>query len=150
MRRALLAFALVFGLGAAPTPQDRLADPAQEARARELFKEIRCVVCQNESIDDSDADLAADLRREVRSEIAAGRSDREILAGLTDRYGEFIRMRPTWSTPNLLLWLGPLLVVVAGAAGLVALTRRRSASAEAELTPEEERRLREIVTPPQV
>lgn len=149
MRRALIALALLFGMSAAPVPSDRLPDPAAEARARALFREVRCVVCQNESIDESDADLAADLRRLVREEVAAGRSDREIMARLTVRYGEFIRLRPTWSTGNLLLWLGPAAVVLVGAAGLVALTRRR-APLEPALSPDEERRLREIVTPPRV
>ena len=150
MRRALLALALVFGLGAAPAPEDRLPDPAAEARARALFREIRCVVCQNESIDDSDADIAADLRGRVRREVAAGRSDRAILQDLTDRYGEFIRLRPTWSATNLILWVAPAVVVLLGAFGFFALTRKRAGAAPAPLSEEEERRIREIVTPPQV
>jgi cytochrome c-type biogenesis protein CcmH len=141
--------AFVFGVAAAPTPAERLPDPSQEARARALFREIRCVVCQNENIDDSEAELASDLRRLVREDVAAGRSDREVLDRLTDRYGEFIRFRPTWSGANLLLWLGPLLVLLAGGLGLARLLRGRTAPVDS-LTPDEERRLREIVTPPRV
>lgn len=150
MKWAVVPAAMVLGLGAAPAPSDRLADPAQEARARDLFRGIRCVVCQNESIDDSDAELASDLRRHVRSEVAAGRSDRRILADLTTRYGEFIRLRPSFSAANLALWVIPFLVVLGGLAALAPTFRRRSADRTPELTSDEERRLREIVTPPQV
>lgn len=127
---------------AAPDPSERLPDPAQEAQARALFKDIRCLVCQNESIDDSDAELAADLRRLVREQVQAGRSEAEIKAFLTDRYGEFVLMRPSFSPANLVLWATPFLAVLAGLGLLVARLRRRGD--ESELSPEEAERLRRL------
>lgn len=141
--RALAAmFAGVLCIAAAADPADRLPDPAQEARARALFQDVRCLVCQNESIDDSEAELAGDLRRVVREQVKAGRSDAEIKHFLTDRYGEFVLMTPAFSWMNLLLWGGPFLVVVLGA-GLLA-TRLRGRSGEAELSPEEAERVRRL------
>ena len=113
---------------AASDPAERLHDPAQEARARHLFTEVRCVVCQNESIDDSDADLAADLRRAVRGQVAAGRSDTEVKRYLVDRYGEFVLLKPSFSPGNALLWLTPFAIVVMGAGGFVWTARRRQSS----------------------
>ena len=93
--RALAAMlAGVLCLAAAADPADRLADPAKEARARAIFADVRCLVCQNESIDDSEAELAGDLRKLVREQVQAGRSDAEIKHFLTDRYGEFVLMTP--------------------------------------------------------
>lgn len=147
MRRALAAaaMALLFGLGAASDPAERLPDPAAEARARELFAEIRCVVCQNESIDDSEADLAADLRRIVREQVQAGRSDAEVRTFLVDRYGEFVLLKPSVSWWTLPLWGLPFLIVAVGLM-LHLRRRRRPAPETASLTGEEERRLREIVS----
>lgn len=138
MRLKMLLAAALFGvlsIAAASDPAERLPDPVQEARARELFAGVRCLVCQNESIDDSDAELAADLRRIVRAQVAAGRTDAEIKAFLTDRYGEFVLMRPAFGPANLALWIGPFLVVGLG----VLLWRRRVSgrSEEATLTDEE-------------
>jgi cytochrome c-type biogenesis protein CcmH len=135
-------FAGVLCIAAAADPADRLPDPAQEARARHIFQDVRCLVCQNESIDDSEAELAGDLRRVVREQVQAGRSDAEIKRFLTDRYGEFVLLTPAFSWMNLLLWSGPFAVVVLGA-GLLA-TRLRSRSAEAELSPEEIERVRRL------
>jgi cytochrome c-type biogenesis protein CcmH len=141
--RALVAmFAGVLCMAAAADPADRLPDPAQEARARAIFADVRCLVCQNESIDDSEAELAADLRHVVRDQVKAGRSDAEIKRFLTDRYGEFVLMTPAFSWLNLALWGGPFLVVVLGA-GLL-LSRLRRASGEAELSPEESERVRAL------
>jgi cytochrome c-type biogenesis protein CcmH len=141
--RALAAvFAGILCIAAAADPADRLPDPAQEARARHLFQDIRCLVCQNESIDDSEAELAGDLRRTVREQVAAGRSDAEIKHYLVDRYGEFVLMTPAFSWTNLALWGGPFLVVVLGAGLLVG--RLRNRSADAELSPEEADRLRHL------
>jgi cytochrome c-type biogenesis protein CcmH len=133
-------FAGVLCMAAAADPADRLPDPAQEARARAIFADVRCLVCQNESIDDSEAELAADLRHVVRDQVKAGRSDAEIKRFLTDRYGEFVLMTPAFSWLNLALWGGPFLVVVLGA-GLL-LTRLRNRSGEPELSPEEAERVR--------
>ncbi|MCW5760342.1 MAG: cytochrome c-type biogenesis protein CcmH [Phenylobacterium sp.] len=133
------ALAAVLCLGAASDPAERLPDPAQEARAREIFREVRCLVCQNESIDDSDAELARDLRMIVREQVKAGRSEGEIKRFLTDRYGEFVLLAPSFSAGNLALWIGPFLVVLAGAALL--LKRLRARTPEPELDAEEAARL---------
>ena len=133
------ALAAVLCLGAASDPAERLPDPAQEARPRESFREVRCLVCQNESIDDSDAELARDLRMIVREQVKAGRSEGEIKRFLTDRYGEFVLLAPSFSAGNLALWIGPFLVVLAGAALL--LKRLRTRTPEPELDAEEAARL---------
>ncbi|WP_337188794.1 cytochrome c-type biogenesis protein [Phenylobacterium sp.] len=139
-RAALVAaLAAALCLGAASDPAERLPDPAQEARAREIFREVRCLVCQNESIDDSDAELARDLRMIVREQVKAGRSEGEIKRFLTDRYGEFVLLAPSFSAGNLVLWIGPFLVVLAGAALL--LKRLRARAPEPELDAEEAERL---------
>ncbi|MFC3079876.1 cytochrome c-type biogenesis protein [Phenylobacterium terrae] len=142
MRKLLAIVAAVLCMAAASDPAERLPDPAQEARARELFREVRCLVCQNESIDDSDAPLAADLRRIVRERVAAGEDDAAIKRFLTDRYGEFVLLRPAFSMGNLALWLAPLLVLIAGLGLLLA--RLRNRAQEAELTAAETRRLKAL------
>jgi cytochrome c-type biogenesis protein CcmH len=130
-------------LAAAEDPADQLPNRAQEAHARALFKEIRCVVCQNESIDDSDAEVAGNLRQAVRAQVADGRTDQQIKAYLVQRYGEFILMRPLFSPGNALLWLSPFLIVLAGA-GVLILRARRTSAPEARLTDAEEAKLREL------
>ena len=145
MRRlqALAAiFAGVLCLAAAADPADRLPDPAQEARARAIMQDVRCLVCQNESIDDSEAELAADLRKVVREQVKTGHSDAEVKRFLTDRYGEFVLLTPAFSWMNLALWGAPFVVVVAGAGLLV--SRLRNRSAETELSPEEADRVRRL------
>jgi len=112
-------------------PEEMLKDPAQESRARALSAEIRCLVCQNQSIDDSDASLARDLRVLVRNQIQQGRSDAEIRRFLVDRYGTFVLLRPPFHISTALLWLGPLLVLLAGAAGLAFYFRGRNRNAAA-------------------
>lgn len=136
---AVLAAAVML-IGAADDPSDRLKNPAEEARARALFQQLRCVVCQNESIDDSEADLAQDLRRIVRTQIAQGRSDDQVRAFLVQRYGQFILLKPPLSPGNATLWLTPLVLVLAGGAYIW----RRSRDARREeppLTAAEERAL---------
>lgn len=137
-------WAAVFGaimcLAAAADPSERLSDPAREARARALFKETRCLVCQGESIDDSDAPLAADLRRAIRDRLAAGASNVQVRAFLAARYGDFVLFRPRMSWTNAFLWSGPFLVALVGVVLLVARQRARTA-AEPELSPEEEARI---------
>jgi len=139
LRAVLAAMAAVFCMAAASDPAERLPDPAQEARAREIFKDVRCLVCQNESIDDSEAELAQDLRKLVREQVAAGRSEDQIKTYLTERYGEFVLLTPSFSAGNLALWIGPFVVVLLGA-GLLFL-RLRNRSPEAELSQEESERL---------
>lgn len=95
-------------------PDEILSDPALEARARAISAELRCLVCQNQTIDDSDAPLARDLRVLVRERLLAGQSDREIIAAMIERYGDFVVFRPQFSPQNYMLWLGPFLILFIG------------------------------------
>lgn len=124
MKRLALILCGLLLAAAAPDPADQLPDPAQEARARAIFAQVRCVVCQNESIDDSEADLAHDLRQIVRAQVAAGRSDQQVEAFLVARYGEFILLKPPVTAVTLLLWGAPFAIVVIGL-GWIGLRRRR-------------------------
>lgn len=151
MRRLLLLLLLLAPLsaGAVSNPAEMLPDPAQEERARTLGREIRCMVCQNQSIEDSDATLARDLRLIVRERVAAGDSDEQVRAFLHARYGDFVLLRPpfTWSTA--LLWATPVIAVLAGL-GLIIAARRRSTLARAmppPLTEEERQRLAALDIP---
>lgn len=143
MKRALVVAAAVLCMAAASDPAERLPDPAQEARARQIFQEVRCLVCQNESINDSDAELARDLRRVVREQVAAGRDEAQVKAFLTDRYGEYVLLKPAFSLGNAALWLGPFLAVLAGLAFLALRVRRRDLSEG--LTVDEEARLARLL-----
>ena len=155
MRRALLGFLVVLLLAAGPpavdaatNPDEILADPALEQRARGLTKQLRCLVCQNQSIDDSDADLARDLRRIVREQLVAGKSDAEIIDYLTARYGDFVLLKPPFEPATWGLWLGPAAVLVIAALGIVAYVRTRAARPDAEmpdLSAEERRRLEALL-----
>lgn len=137
--RLFLLLAALASLAAASDPSERLPDPAQEARARALFTQVRCLVCQNESIDDSDAELAGDLRKVVREQIAAGRTDAQVKSFLTDRYGQFVLLKPAFSLANAVLWLGPFLAALAGLALLAGRWRRREPTRD--LSGDEEARL---------
>ncbi len=119
-----LAFAVATA-DAAPRPDEMLQDAALESRARSISAELRCVVCQNESIDDSSAPLAADMRRLVRERLVAGDSDDEVVDFLTARYGDFVRLRPPFRGSTLLLWGSPVLLLGLGGAGVVVYLRRR-------------------------
>jgi cytochrome c-type biogenesis protein CcmH len=119
----MLPTLLVFGLAA----DEPLADPAQQALYERLTNEVRCLVCQNQTIGDSSAPLAADLRREIRQKVLDGQSEPEIKAFLTDRYGDFVLYRPRFSGPSLLLWLAPALLLLFGILVLWKIVRRRSA-----------------------
>lgn len=125
LRRLLAAAAGVLSLAAASDPAERLPDPTQEAKARAIFKDVRCLVCQNESIDDSEAVLAHDLRQIVRGQVQAGRSEAEIKRFLTERYGQFVLLRPTFDLGNAALWAGPFAVVGFGLILLLARLRNR-------------------------
>ena len=142
LRAATAALAGVLCLAAASDPAERLPDPAQEARAREIFRDVRCLVCQNESIDDSEAPLAQDLRRIVREQVRAGRSETEVKAFLTERYGEFVLLQPSFAPGNLALWAGPFVVVLLGLWLLLA--RLRNRSPDAELSAAEAERLKRL------
>ncbi|HUN48017.1 MAG TPA: cytochrome c-type biogenesis protein [Stellaceae bacterium] len=150
--RALLLALLLLGLtGAAALavePGERLADPALEARARALSGGFRCLVCQNQSIDDSNADLAHDLRVLIRQRIAAGDSDAQVRQFLVSRYGDFILLEPPVKPATYLLWAAPFAVLLLGAgAAAVYFRRRRGALPEsaAPLSPEEQRRLEQLL-----
>jgi cytochrome c-type biogenesis protein CcmH len=129
VRAFVAALAGILCLAAASDPAERLADPAQEAHARALFRDVRCLVCQNESIDDSEAPLAADLRGLIREQVKAGKTDDQIKAYLTARYGQFVLMRPSFDPGNLALWAGPFLVVGFGFFLLVVRLRNRQPEA---------------------
>jgi cytochrome c-type biogenesis protein CcmH len=132
MKRFLIVLAAVACMaGAAADPAERLPDAAQEARARTLFREVRCLVCQNESIDDSEASLAGDLRQVVRDQVKQGRSDTQIRAFLVDRYGEFVLLKPPFSPGNALLWATPGIALILGGVLMVLLLRRRPAPGSA-------------------
>lgn len=143
-RLAVLVILLIAAPVAAQHLDDRLADPAQELRARELSRELRCLVCQNQSIEDSNAPLARDLRRIVRERVAAGDSDRAILDYLVARYGEWVLLKPRFNLQTLLLWLGPALFLVIGGVVVFFLYRRQravTAPPAAPLDAEEQKRL---------
>lgn len=107
--------------------EEALADPAQQAIYDQLTNEVRCLVCQNQTIADSTAPLAIDLRREIRQMVEAGRSEDEIKTFLLDRYGDFVLYRPRWQANTALLWLAPVLLLLIGGGGLWRIIRRRTA-----------------------
>jgi cytochrome c-type biogenesis protein CcmH len=148
-----IASATIVGLGLvlsgpalAVQPDEVLSDPKLEARARSISAELRCLVCQNQSIDDSDAPLARDLRLLVREQLKTGASDSEIRSFLVARYGEFVLLRPSFNAHTLLLWLGPLAVLLAGGAVVWANARRKPRVVQA-LSEEERRALKDVTGP---
>ena len=134
--------------GHAVQPDEVMSDSAKEARARDLSRELRCMVCQNQSIDDSEAPLARDLRLLVRERIAAGDTDAQVIEFLVARYGEFVLLKPKLNSHTWLLWLLPPLVLAGGAAALWMNNRRRNRNGLAEterLTVDEEARLKRLM-----
>ncbi|MBB4573937.1 cytochrome c-type biogenesis protein CcmH [Rhizobium lentis] len=130
----------------AVNPDEVLADPALEARARTLSAELRCMVCQNQSIDDSNAELAKDLRLLVRERIKDGDSDEEVLNYIVSRYGEFVLLKPRFSMKTVLLWGAPALLVLAGGLSLLVFARRWAGKPTgSKLTAEEQARLNELM-----
>lgn len=153
LRRLVLLAGLLLPLHAhaVSNPADMLPDPAQEARARELGRDIRCMVCQNQSIEDSEVGLARDLRLIVRERIVAGDSDEQVKAFLRARYGDFVLMKPPFAWSTAALWATPVVAVLLGL-GLIAAMRRRAAAvpgAPPPLTEEEQRRLAALDLSPQ-
>jgi cytochrome c-type biogenesis protein CcmH len=140
-----LAVLLVAAPARAVQPDERLADPALEARARALSQELRCLVCQNQSIDDSNADLAHDLRVLVRKLLVAGDSDREVLDHIVSRYGDFVLLRPPVEPRTLLLWFGPAVLLAAGGLAVARYLRRRPAAPVPPLDVAEQRRLQRLL-----
>ena len=157
MRKLIVILAvLLLAAFAAPAayavqPDEIMTDPAKEARARELSRELRCMVCQNQSIDDSDAPLARDLRLLVRERIAGGDSDNQVIDFLVARYGEFVLLKPRLSPHTLVLWLLPPLALAGGGLALWFYSRRRANAGSAadpsllHLTEEEEARLQRLL-----
>lgn len=127
-------------------PAEMLPNPAQEARAESVGRQLRCLVCQNESIEDSNADLARDLRRIVRSRIAAGDADSQAIEWVVARYGDFVRLRPPMNAATALLWGSPVLAVLAGL-GFALLSRRRAPAVPNPLTEAERSRLADLTGP---
>jgi cytochrome c-type biogenesis protein CcmH len=144
----------LFGVPAlAVQPDEILKDPALESRARALSQELRCMVCQNQSIDDSDAPLAKDLRVLVRERLSAGDSDNQVIDFLVARYGEFVLLKPRVTAHTLLLWLAPFAALLIGGWGVIAFIRRRgnesqTAQGQEQLTPAEQSRVAELLKEP--
>jgi len=140
---AMVSFAAsgVLAAEAVPTEQDR----ATNARAVALSEQLRCLVCQNQTIADSSADLAVDLRRQVREQIAAGRTDSEILAYMTERYSDFVLYRPPVNTQTILLWAGPLLLLAVAAIVVVRIVRDRRMTATPTLSDDEREHARRLL-----
>ncbi len=152
MRERLTAviLALVLAIASAMpalavNPDEILDDPALEQRARDLSAGLRCMVCQNQSIDDSDAPLARDLRLLVRERLKAGDTDEQVLGYIVSRYGEFVLLRPYFGLHTAVLWAMPVVVLAIGAILAWVMMRRRAAAAPAALTPEEEARITKIL-----
>lgn len=147
--RLLLLLLFVLSLGPvafAKEAEPNADDPVVEKRLNKLSQELRCLVCQNETLADSRADLAEDLRREIRSQIRAGKSDKEIIEFLTQRYGEFVLYRPRVEPKTYLLWFGPFVLLLAGLAILFRYVKqRRDQIAETPLTGDERKRAEEIL-----
>ncbi len=131
MRKLLLSvlFIVVAFPAFAVNPDEVLKDPTMELRARELSKELRCVVCQNQSIDDSDAELARDLRVLVRDRLVKGDSDDEVLEFIVARYGDFVLLRPPFKGITYLLWLSPILILILGIFGIIAFFKKKAEGA---------------------
>ncbi len=147
--RRVLAWGLLLALLAAPSagavePGEMLPNPVLEARAQAIGKELRCLVCQNESIEDSGADLAHDLRVLLRQRLVAGDTDQQAIQYIVDRYGDFVLLKPPVEPATYVLWFSPFAVLILGGAGIWLYLRRRNAgaaSADRPLTPEEQREL---------
>jgi cytochrome c-type biogenesis protein CcmH len=141
----LLGALLAPAVRAATSPDEMLADPVLEQRARALSKQLRCLVCQNQSIDDSNADLADDLRRLVRERLVAGDSDRQIIDFLTERYGDFVLLKPPVEPATWGLWFGPAALLLLGAGGIALHLRRRRRAEPLPLSAAEQARLEALL-----
>ena len=148
MRRVLaLLLAMLLALPAlAVDPSEMLKDPALEARAREIGQTLRCVVCQNQSIDDSAAEVARDMRRAVRERLSAGDSDSQVYDYMVARYGDYVLLKPPFKLGTLVLWLGaPLVLLIAASAIMLTALRRRAIAPLPPLSDEERERLRSLL-----
>jgi len=131
---------------AVSNPAEMLPDRAQEQRAEAIGHQLRCLVCQNESVEDSDADLARDLRRIIRTRVQAGDSDQQVIDWMVARYGDFVRLKPPFDAQTLVLWFAPALALLVGL-GAVLVSRRRRPAPPAPLSSDERRRLAELTKP---
>jgi len=145
MLRLLALLSMLAGPAAAFVIDKPLPDPGQEARAQAIGHDVRCLVCQNQSIADSDADLARDLRRIVRERVAAGDSDEAVLDYLVARYGDWVLLAPPFKAGTLALWLGPPVLLAVAALSAFAWRRRQVGAAEAPLSEDERRRVAGLV-----
>ncbi|MEE8394192.1 MAG: cytochrome c-type biogenesis protein [Rhodospirillales bacterium] len=152
MRAALIIISLLLAAVPAPLgavdPSEMLDDPVLEARAREISKGLRCLVCQNQSIDDSDATLARDLRLLVRQRLTAGDTDDQVIDYVVSRYGDFVLLRPPLKSYTLVLWIGPAVILGVGIWGVAVYLRRRPLAATGPaqaLSEEEEKRLEALI-----
>lgn len=147
MRFFLISLVILFSHGALAigVDKDRLADAAQEARAQEIMQQLRCLVCQNQSIVDSDAALAQDLRGIVRELVAAGKREDEILNFMTSRYGDWVLLKPPFKAATALLWLGPVVLLLMGGFIVFRTITGRSKAAPVPLSAQEEDRLKQIL-----
>ncbi|MCC0079346.1 MAG: cytochrome c-type biogenesis protein CcmH [Rhodobacter sp.] len=148
MRALVLILSLLWALPAlAVQPDEVLSDPALEARARVITEGLRCVVCRNESVDDSNADIARDIRLMVRERLVAGDTNDQAIQYMVDRFGEYILLEPRATGSNLILWgAGPVLLLLALGIAVAAARRRKAAARETGLSTEEEARLKEILS----
>jgi len=149
MKAVMVALMLLIALPAlAVDPDEMLDDPALEARARAISADLRCLVCQNQSIDDSDAELARDLRLIVRERLLAGDADAAVIQYVVDRYGEFVLLNPVIAPHTILLWAAaPLVLIVGGIAVLIGVRKRRRAPVDAPLSADEAAALAELERP---
>jgi cytochrome c-type biogenesis protein CcmH len=148
MKRLLLAFAVLWmSLAPALAQEMSLADPKLEQRARDLSREIRCVVCQSQSVAESDADIAKDVRAIIREQIAAGKSDQEVRDYLVARYGDFVLFDPPFKASTYALWIGPFAILVVAAIGVTIYFRRRAQEPArvSELSADEESRVERLL-----
>lgn len=148
MIRIVVALFLFFSFAApalaVSSPAEMLANPVQEKRAEAIGEQLRCLVCQNESVEQSDADLARDFRRIIRQHVQAGESDQQVIAWMVARYGDFIRLRPPFEPVTLLLWGAPAIALAIGATAVV-LGRRRKPAGAPPLSAAEEQRLSDLL-----
>ncbi|MDA0707601.1 MAG: cytochrome c-type biogenesis protein CcmH [Proteobacteria bacterium] len=143
----LFCFLINFPAMAVGVDEAQLKDPVQEARAQSIMKQLRCLVCQNQSIVDSDADLAQDLRIIVRERVIAGDDDEQVLSYMTSRYGDWVLLKPPFTAGTLILWLSPILLLLVGAWFIYIHQRRRDhETAISPLNADEKKRLAQLLT----
>ncbi|MBT5766721.1 MAG: cytochrome c-type biogenesis protein CcmH [Kordiimonadaceae bacterium] len=143
----IVIFWLLMGTSAFAVGVDekRLSDPAEEARAQEIMKQLRCLVCQNQSIVDSDAGLAKDIRIIVRERILAGDTDQQVLTFMTERYGDWVLLKPPFDGATIILWLSPLLLLGVGFIIIIRNQRNRKMATSAPLSDEEQKRIAQLL-----